>query len=164
MNKIENLTISTRIYIFFSLRVKNYFFYIDIKSKYYLKIRRCRSSYGVNLRNGGWRKWRKCRNSFIFCWISELFRAEVIVITMTLVLTKAELERMKRSVQDIPADFSAQERRAELKKKSEERVKHWPNTLEALRKKKENFIKEKAEQEELKRQEIDKQVRTFRLH
>lgn len=78
---------------------------------------------------------------------------------MTLVLTKSELERIRQSVSDRPADYSAQQRKAQLKQLSEERVKHWPNTLEALRQKKENFIKEKAEQEELRRQEIDKQVR-----
>ncbi len=81
---------------------------------------------------------------------------------MTLVLTKAELERIRQSVQDRPADYQARERKAQLKQLSDERVKHWPNTLEALRKKKENFIKERAEQEEEKRQEIDKQVRFSR--
>jgi hypothetical protein len=78
---------------------------------------------------------------------------------MALILSKQELARIKNSVQEFPEDRSQQERRAELKKKSDERLKHWPNTLEALRKKKENFIKERAEQEEMKRQEIDKQVR-----
>jgi hypothetical protein len=80
---------------------------------------------------------------------------------MTLILTKSELERIRNSVQDIPADHSEELRRRELKQKSQERLKHWPNTLEALRKKKENFLKERAEQEELRRQEIDKQVTFF---
>ncbi len=77
---------------------------------------------------------------------------------MTLVLSQSDLARMKRSVQSIPEDTSAQDRRAELKRRSEERVKNWPNTLEALRKKKENFLKDREEQEEKRRQEIDKQV------
>lgn len=81
---------------------------------------------------------------------------------MTLVLSQSDLARMKRSVQSIPEDTSAQDRRAELKRRSEERVKNWPNTLEALRKKKENFLKDREEQEEKRRQEIDKQEAELR--
>merc|ERR1719240_1383502 len=44
-----------------------------------------------------------------------------------------------------------------LKKISDERVSHWPNTLEATRKKKENFRFIKAEQDEKQRQEVDRQ-------
>jgi hypothetical protein len=81
---------------------------------------------------------------------------------MTLVLSKDEYNRIKRSVLEVPEDRSHLEKKAQLKKLSQERLKHWPNTLEALRKKKENFMKEKAEQEELKRQEIDKQEAELR--
>lgn len=78
---------------------------------------------------------------------------------MTLVLTKSELERIRGSLNDHSDSMkSTMNRKAELKKLSEDRVKHWPNTLEAMRKKKESFLKDKAEQEEMKRQEIDKQV------
>jgi hypothetical protein len=81
---------------------------------------------------------------------------------MTLVLSKDEYNRIKRSVLEVPEDRSHLEKKAQLKKLSQERLKHWPNTLEALRKKKENFMKEKAEQEEAKRQEIDKQEAELR--
>jgi hypothetical protein len=77
---------------------------------------------------------------------------------MTLILSKSELERMKLVVEPERQDNSAALRRAELKRLSEEKVKNWPNTLEAMRKKKENFLKERADQDELKRQEIDRQV------
>lgn len=86
---------------------------------------------------------------------------------MTLVLTKAELERMRATIRGPQADTSVADRKAELKRMSNERMKHWPNTLEALRLKKESWIKDRAEQEELKRQEIDRQEaelrRTLRL-
>jgi hypothetical protein len=86
---------------------------------------------------------------------------------MTLVLTKAELERMRASIRGPQADTSAADRKAELKRMSNERMKNWPNTLEALRLKKESWLKDRAEQEELKRQEIDRQEaelrRTLRL-
>jgi len=77
---------------------------------------------------------------------------------MTLVLTKSELERMKASVQPERLDNSQTLRKQDLKKLSDDKLKNWPNTLEALRRKKENFMKERAEQEELRRQEIDRQV------
>jgi len=80
---------------------------------------------------------------------------------MTLVLTKSELERMKASVQPERLDNSQTLRKQDLKKLSDDKLKNWPNTLEALRRKKENFMKERAEQEELRRQEIDRQVKYF---
>ena len=57
-----------------------------------------------------------------------------------------------------PLETNEQRRRAELKRLSNERVKNWPNTLEALRKKKESFLKEREETEELRRQEQDREV------
>lgn len=77
---------------------------------------------------------------------------------MTLVLTKAELERMRANIRGPQSDTTVQDRKAQLKQLSNDRMKHWPNTLEALRKKKESYIKEKEEKEELKRQEIDREV------
>jgi len=74
-----------------------------------------------------------------------------------IIIDRSEIERMKLSVMEIPPDNSKQIRRTELKKLSQDRLKHWPNTLEALRKKKENFLKDKAEEEEKRRQDIDKQ-------
>lgn len=49
-------------------------------------------------------------------------------------------------------------RKAELKKKSEDRLKNWPNTLEALRLKKESFLKDREAQDELERQKVDIEV------
>lgn len=82
-------------------------------------------------------------------------------LEMTLILTKAELERMRAEARlgGSGADSKEQQRKAELKRLSNERVKNWPNTLEALRKKKESFIKEREEAEELLRQEQDREVR-----
>lgn len=79
---------------------------------------------------------------------------------MTLVLTKAELERMRAEARigGQAAESKEQKRRAELKRLSNERVKNWPNTLEALRKKKESFMKEREDAEELRRQQQDKEV------
>jgi len=74
-----------------------------------------------------------------------------------IIIDRSEIERMKVSVMEIPPDNSKQIRRAELKKLSQDRLQHWPNTLEALRKKKENFLKDKADEEEKRRQDIDKQ-------
>jgi cytidylate kinase len=45
-----------------------------------------------------------------------------------------------------------------LKKLSEDRIQHWPNTLDANRTKKESFMKDREAKDELRRQEIDKQV------
>lgn len=74
------------------------------------------------------------------------------------IMSKAELERIKASLLPPVVDTSKMERKAELKKKSEERLKHWPNTLEALRIKKESFLKDREAEEEKKRQEIDREV------
>ena len=77
---------------------------------------------------------------------------------MTLVLTKAELERMRATIRGPQGDTTVQDRKAHLKQLSNDRMKNWPNTLEALRKKKESFLKDREEKEELKRQEIDREV------
>ena len=53
-------------------------------------------------------------------------------------------------------------RRAELKHLSQERLKHWPNTLEAMRKKKENYMRDKRDQEENARREVDRQEAEIR--
>jgi hypothetical protein len=74
------------------------------------------------------------------------------------IISRSELERIRGSVNDPIDDLPRLNKRAHLKQLSAERVKHWPNTLEATRRKKEMFIKEKREKEELERQEIDRQV------
>jgi hypothetical protein len=76
----------------------------------------------------------------------------------TLILRNKELERIKASILPPVEDRQAYDKKKELKKKSEDRLKNWPNTLEALRLKKENFLKEREERAELERQEIDRQV------
>lgn len=77
---------------------------------------------------------------------------------MNLVLSERELQRIKASVQPKKEDNYRIERRKELKQLSNEKVKNWPNTLEALRIKKESFLKDREVQEEFKRQEIDREV------
>jgi Zn-finger nucleic acid-binding protein len=81
-------------------------------------------------------------------------------VAMTLILTKTELERIRAEARigSTVTESKEYQRRAELKRLSNEKVKHWPNTLEALRKKKESFIKEREETEELRRQEQDREV------
>lgn len=48
---------------------------------------------------------------------------------------KDELDRIRAEVTE-PPETDADARRRHLKKLSDERVRHWPNTLEAYRKKK----------------------------
>ena len=73
-------------------------------------------------------------------------------------LTRSDIERMRASVLPPVENVYKLERKAELKRMSDERQKHWPNTLEALRNKKESFTRDREEKEELKRQEIDREV------
>eukprot|EP01035_Chromulina_nebulosa_P017737 gene17737-23332_t len=76
---------------------------------------------------------------------------------MVNVISQSELERIRNSLKEEQINIDQQSKKNKLKNLSNERVKHWPNTLEAMRKKKETFLKDKLEQEELVRQEIDKQ-------
>ena len=75
------------------------------------------------------------------------------------VISRSEIERMKRSVLP-PAETVnvRQEKMKTLKQLSNDRVKNWPNTLEALRSKKESYMKERELLEEEKRREIDREV------
>jgi hypothetical protein len=81
---------------------------------------------------------------------------------MQVVMTKAELARIKQSIAPLKEDHSRVERRKELKAKSEERLKHWPNTLEALRMKKESFLKDREGDDETRRQEVDREEAEIR--
>lgn len=83
---------------------------------------------------------------------------------MTTVMSRAELDRIRASILPSVEDNSKIERKKELKKKSEDRLKNWPNTLEALRIKKESFLKDREAEEELRRQEIDREVLLIRRH
>jgi hypothetical protein len=77
-------------------------------------------------------------------------------------ISKDDLNRMKNSILPSTENFNREQKNKHLKKLSNDRVKNWPNTLEALRKKKESYIKEKEENEELKRQELDREEAELR--
>ena len=78
---------------------------------------------------------------------------------MTTIMSRAELERIKASILPSVEDSSRAEKKLALKKKSEERLKNWPNTLEALRLRKESYMKDREVNEEALRQELDREVR-----
>lgn len=69
---------------------------------------------------------------------------------------------MRRSVLPPTENHAREQKRAHLKHLSNEKLKHWPNTLDALRLKKESFLKEKAAEEELKRIDIDREEAEIR--
>lgn len=72
------------------------------------------------------------------------------------VVSRTELERMRASVR--PEERTAWEaRRQKLQELSDAKVKSWPNTLEAMRQKKESWKMVKMEEEEKARVEIDRQ-------
>lgn len=69
---------------------------------------------------------------------------------------RSELERMRTSIlSDQPT--ASETRRLKLKELSDQKVKSWPNTLEAVRKKKESWKIVKLAEEENARIEIDRQ-------
>ncbi len=73
-------------------------------------------------------------------------------------LSKLEFDRIKQSVLPSQETFDYEEKRRNLKKLSNDRMKHWPNTLEATRLRKESFLKEKEQMEEDKRKLTDIEV------
>jgi hypothetical protein len=78
---------------------------------------------------------------------------------MTTVISRNEFERIKASVSATSdAEIRRIQRKETLKKLSEDKKSKWPNTLEAIRKKTESLHKEREEQAELRRQEIDREV------
>ena len=78
---------------------------------------------------------------------------------MARVISFAELERIRASIAPVSnAETLRIERKEELRRISANRVQHWPNTLEANRTKKESFTKEREANDEMRRQEMDKQV------
>eukprot|EP01036_Dinobryon_divergens_P031252 gene31252-40620_t len=80
----------------------------------------------------------------------------------TITLSRAELEQIRASILPSVENKSFLDRKAELKKKSEDKLKNWPNTLEAIRLKKENDFLDRERQVELQRQEVDKQEAELR--
>jgi len=77
---------------------------------------------------------------------------------MQTILSKNELDRMRESIAPKTVDLSKLERKKHLKKLSNDKVMNWPNTLEALRIKKESFTKDREAAAEAARQEVDRQV------
>ncbi|KAG3109551.1 hypothetical protein PI124_g438 [Phytophthora idaei] len=71
-------------------------------------------------------------------------------------LSADELERMRASVSP-PAQSDREARRQAIKLKSEQRTAKWPNTLEAMRKKKDRWKKDKEERLEEERKKIDEE-------
>ena len=65
---------------------------------------------------------------------------------------------MRESIAPKSVDLSKLERKKHLKKLSNDKVMNWPNTLEALRIKKESFTKDREAAAEAARQEVDRQV------
>jgi len=81
-------------------------------------------------------------------------------ITMSsVVISSQELERIRRSttreIKTSPSDLKQE--RVGLQRVSQDRVKKWPNTLEAERKKKEARRQEKLDREEEERKKIDRE-------
>lgn len=71
-------------------------------------------------------------------------------------LTSDELERILASV-SAPVQSDREAKRLAIKAKSEQRTAQWPNTLEAMRKKKDRWKKDKEEREEEARKKIDEE-------
>lgn len=72
------------------------------------------------------------------------------------VISRTELERMRACTR--PEEITdAEARRRRLKTLSDEKVKKWPNTLQAMRKKKESWKKDRLDAEERARVEIDRE-------
>lgn len=71
-------------------------------------------------------------------------------------LTSDELERILASV-SAPTQSNREAKRLGTKAKSEQRTTQWPNTLEAMRKKKDRWKKDKEEREEEARRKIDEE-------
>lgn len=75
---------------------------------------------------------------------------------MTHVINRNEFERIKASISGMSvAERTRLDRKEELKQLSEDKKSKWPNTLEATRKKKESFLKDREDKAELRRQEVD---------
>lgn len=81
------------------------------------------------------------------------------------VITAEELQQIKSRAHEDSHELpglARTQRRAELKKLSEQRYRKWPNTLENLRLKKMSYLKDKAEAEEEARRQMDRQEAEIR--
>lgn len=73
---------------------------------------------------------------------------------MPVILRGSEVERIRASIQD-PVQTNKEARRAALRDRSQRRTEKWPNTLEAMRRKKDNWKKDREAKEEERRKAID---------
>ncbi|RLN50718.1 hypothetical protein BBJ28_00020049 [Nothophytophthora sp. Chile5] len=76
--------------------------------------------------------------------------------TQTTTLSADELERIMASVSP-PVQSDREAKRQATRLKSEQRTAKWPNTLEAMRKKKDRWKKDKEEREEAARKKVDEE-------
>jgi hypothetical protein len=75
----------------------------------------------------------------------------------------ADIGRMKSSLLvDSGSAAARKEKRELLRNRSQDRIQNWPNTLDALRKKKEDFVKDREEKLEAERRELDRQEAELR--
>jgi len=89
------------------------------------------------------------------------------VLPTPTIISAEELQKIRSHAHEDSTELpniARSQRRAELKKLSEQRYKKWPNTLENLRLKKMSFMKDKAEAEEEARREVDRQEAEIRKH
>ena len=75
----------------------------------------------------------------------------------TSVLTLSELNRMKMNLSNHNQANNREEDRKKLKKISDDRIKNWSNTIEALRNKKETDRFDKFKREEMERRRIEEE-------
>lgn len=73
---------------------------------------------------------------------------------MPVILRGSEVNRIRSSIHD-PVQTDKEARRQALREKSQQRTDKWPNTLEAMRRKKDNWKKDREEREEKRRLAID---------
>lgn len=78
------------------------------------------------------------------------------------VISQSEIARMRASTLPPTENYERDSKRAHLKILSNDKLKNWPNTLEALRTKKESFLKEKEEAAEEKRKQLDREEADYR--
>ncbi|KAG1654272.1 hypothetical protein FOA52_007942 [Chlamydomonas sp. UWO 241] len=71
-------------------------------------------------------------------------------------ISRADLERMRAKVADVPEDTFQREEKRRLKELSDTRAAGWPNTLSAQRARKDRAQKERLAAEEAERIQIDK--------
>jgi hypothetical protein len=76
----------------------------------------------------------------------------------TVIMSRDELQRIRGSISEAPPNESRNLKRANLKKLSDERQSHWPNTLEALRLKREAAFRDKETIAEEQRRIVDREV------